>query len=187
MKAILCIAALLLPHLILVAQSDEVIQDIRNKYKIIEESIKQNKYTIDTLELECSEEEKFYIDYYMLKYFDNGNLRKIDFNLSANQGGTSYEFYVWSDTLFFVFTKSQSIRTLSEVEEEYHFTEERYYYHKNLPVRCLVKNYKDVQREMNYFKNVDKGRNEEVPCNKAGEVQEIYRKLTQNTLDCFMD
>lgn len=177
-----------LPVLATVAQTVDkkaAIREIRERYKIIAEAKKAGKLMEKTINYNCP---GYPEDGDLTFYTDNSGLKLIELTFSGGShfGGID-QYYVWDGKLFFSFY-DQSWWNFDMNDEDYsedsppitntvdNFTEERFYFYNEQPIRCLQKNYevKSSKRDNPKTENVP---NEEVDCVNAKEVLQKFRQI----------
>ncbi len=155
---------------------EEKIQLIRNHFSEIESAISKNQYESKTEHISNEAEG---VEGSITKYYEGKKLRKIvseKVTYSENLQKTSY--YVWDGKLFFAYHVSQAPKHIDATQTEYHHTENRYYFHDEAPIRCLVKYFVVKPDSNKKAKELSANTaNKEKNCNKAKNIIEKFKRL----------
>ena len=122
----------------------ESIADIREKFSIISQAVKDSAYRKVETPIGCEVDP---IEGTLSYYFDGEDLRYVSYSVAeGDHSWFQYTYYVWDDRLFFAFhergywqfdTGANVDGTLSETID--YLSEHRYYFADQQPIRCLEK------------------------------------------------
>lgn len=159
----------------------EAIADIRSKYAVIAESIREDRYRKVEAPFTCDIDP---IQGELSFYYDGDALRHISYALTEGDHVWQHNrYYVWGDSLFFMFREAGYWVFDPEGSPEGelsatidYYTEERFYFDAGAPFRCLEKNWEE-RSTGSKGPGKDAIPNQTVDCAEATEVLEQFRKL----------
>ncbi|MCB1179777.1 MAG: hypothetical protein KDK36_19525 [Leptospiraceae bacterium] len=123
------------------------ILDIKEKYKIIEQSVlREEKYPLN-----CDVGENT-----LSFFYDKDELKKIIYKIGADHGYEKKNYYFWNGKVFFIFIEGGTWRFETEHTTIDTFYQKRYYIQNDQPIRCLekeVEGKKDLEKRLTTLPN----------------------------------
>lgn len=125
---------------------EEIIQDIKNQYKVIVGKRGIRKLNADSISYECADYPEEGVIVY---YTDEQGVRLIEHTCSqGDHGGKMDQYFVWEGELFFLYSDESywtfDAGTMDDAVQQNtvdYFTERRYYFNKGKVLKCLEKKY----------------------------------------------
>jgi hypothetical protein len=133
------------------AQTEEdVIKQIRQQFKTINDEIKTYTTKSDVSILEGSGAEQT-----ITAYFKGKQLMKTEEQFMGDMAENTYHYYYWDNELFFVFNK-YTYYAYIDGEDKAIINENRYYFDKNKMIRWIDSEKKQVSKSSDDFKQKEK-------------------------------